>query len=196
MFGRGGPAAGAIMLSGFTFAENSDEESPLGCSGNITAPSVSLNEEAEPELSYRYLRGTMYKNLYEAGYRNLFETTLPEEIIPEELPAEGGNYQTSVGGAANPGYSGSVGSYSLNDKTIAAHLTVQGTSIQDRAIWQCSTSTSYYEPKERCVGGQNRKSPQRRAFPEHRYLRPQLEQLLCSLQKNRQPVRIPHGVHL
>lgn len=139
-------AAGAIMLSGFTFAENSDEESPLGCSGNITAPSVSLNEEAEPELSYRYLRGTMYKNLYEAGYRNLFETTLPEEIIPEELPAEGGNYQTSVGGAANPGYSGSVGSYSLNDKTIAAHLTVQGTSIQDRAIWQCSTSTSYYEP--------------------------------------------------
>ena len=99
-----------------------------------------------PERDYTYLKGTLYRNLYATKYQNLVETLKAEEPVEESGSGAMGNWQVGVGSAANPGYSGSVGSYSLNDKSVAAHLTVQGTSIQDKAIWQCSTSTTYYEP--------------------------------------------------
>ena len=41
----------------------------------------------EPEREYTYLRGTMYKNLYETKYQNLVETTKEEEPVIEN--AEG-----------------------------------------------------------------------------------------------------------
>ncbi|MBQ8788270.1 MAG: class B sortase [Oscillospiraceae bacterium] len=103
----------------------------------------------EPKRDYTYLRGTLYKNLYMTKYTNLVETMKPKEPIVENTAPSGsggGNWQVGVGSAADPGFSGSVGKYSLSDKSVAAHLTVQGTSIQDKAIWQCSTSTTYYEP--------------------------------------------------
>lgn len=99
-----------------------------------------------PERDYTYLKGTLYRNLYATKYPNLVETLKAEEPVEESGSGATGSWQVGVGSAANPGYSGSVGSYSLNDKSVAAHLTVQGTSIQDKAIWQCSTSTTYYEP--------------------------------------------------
>ena len=97
----------------------------------------SAEENSVTALPYRYLRGTKYKYLYQAGYGNLYRVT---EKKPED-PEDG---QTYIGGAYDPGYNGTVGTYSLNDKTIAAHLTVQGTSIQDRAVWQAKNNTNYY----------------------------------------------------
>ncbi len=127
-----------VMFCGFAF-EKEDEEA--------TAISGVTADETEnvvgTSYDYRYLRGTKYKNLYAAGYSNLFGVTMVKDEADEA--SSDGYYQTAIGSAANPGYYGTVGSYSLSDKTIAAHLTVQGTSIQDKAIWQCSTSTTYYE---------------------------------------------------
>ncbi len=104
------------------------------------AVSETETEEEDPALAlpYRYLRGTKYKYLYRAGYGNLYRVT---EKKQNEDTEDG---QTYIGGAFDPGYSGVIGTYSLNDKTIAAHLTVQGTSIQDRAVWQAKNNTNYY----------------------------------------------------
>ena len=120
-------------------AEENGEKELLEAEGLSTAT-------CEPERDYTYLKGTLYRNLYATKYPNLVETLKAEEPVEESGSGATGNWQVGVGSAANPGYSGSVGSYSLNDKSVAAHLTVQGTSIQDKAIWQCSTSTTYYEP--------------------------------------------------
>ena len=115
----------------------------------------------EPEIEYTYLRGTMYKNLYETKYQNLVETTKEKEPVVEmNEGSSGGSGNTSgggsgsagsgsvgggnVGSAANPGYSGSAGSYSMSDKTVAAHLTVQGTNVQNRPVWQANGNTNYY----------------------------------------------------
>ena len=130
--------AAVITLCGFAFAAET-EEIPA-------SEAVESAPASAPARDYPYLKGTRYKNLYAAGYSNLFKATIEEPVPEEAVEAGSGFSQTAIGGAANPGYSGTVGSYSLNDKTVAAHLTVQGTSIQDRAVWQCSTSTSYYEP--------------------------------------------------
>ncbi|MBP1574734.1 MAG: class B sortase [Oscillospiraceae bacterium] len=105
----------------------------------------------EPQREYTYLKGTMYKNLYATKYQNLVETMKEKEPVLESGSGSGsgsgGGYtQVGVGSVTDPGYSGSAGKYSMSDKTVAAHLSVQGTSIQDKAIWQCSTSTTYYEP--------------------------------------------------
>ena len=128
--------AAVITLCGFAFAAETEEIPANGAVESAPAPA----------RDYPYLKGTRYKNLYAAGYSNLFKATIEEPVPEEAVEAGSGFSQTAIGGAANPGYSGTVGSYSLKDKTVAAHLTVQGTSIQDRAVWQCSTSTSYYEP--------------------------------------------------
>ena len=107
----------------------------------------------EPERDYTYLRGTMYKNLYETRYTNLVETMKVEEPVPEigEVSGSGsgagsGNVQSQVGvgSAQNPGYSGEAGKYSMNDKTVAAHLSVQGTNVQNRPVWQAQGNTNYY----------------------------------------------------
>jgi sortase B len=111
----------------------------------------------EPERDYTYLRGTMYKNLYETKYQNPVETMKVEEPAPEAESVSGsgsgavsgGNGGGSVGGgsvgsAENPGYSGSGGSYSMSDKTVAAHLSVQGTNVQNRPVWQATGNTNYY----------------------------------------------------
>ena len=109
--------------------------------------------EEPAKHDYTNLRGTRYRNLYATKYPNLVETLVKPE--PEQNAANGetagsgaagnvGGGQVGVGSASNPGFSGSVGSYSLSDKTVAAHLSVQGTSIQDRAIWQAEGNTNYY----------------------------------------------------
>ena len=109
----------------------------------------------EPEREYTYLRGTMYKNLYETKYQNLVETTKEKEPVVEmnEGSVGGGSGNVSgsgsvgggsVGSAADPGYSGSSGNYSMSDKTVAAHLTVQGTNVQNRPVWQATGNTNYY----------------------------------------------------
>lgn len=122
--------AAVLVLSGASIPETETPETPT--------PAVRPAETPD----YRYLQGTRYKNLYALRYENLFATTIVPE--PEEAESEAGFSQTAVGGAYNPGYSGTVGTYSLSDKTIAAHLTVQGTSIQDRAVWQAKDNTNYY----------------------------------------------------
>ena len=114
---------------------------------------VQCTIEEPAKHDYTNLRGTRYRNLYATKYPNLVETLVKPE--PEQNAANGetagggaagnvGGGQVGVGSASNPGFSGSVGSYSLSDKTVAAHLSVQGTSIQDRAIWQAEGNTNYY----------------------------------------------------
>ena len=131
--------AAAALLCGA--ADNTEEsaESPLSC------PVESVTEEKETEHDYSYLRGTKYKNLYEIRYKNLAETMKKEEVVQEsEQTTTAPQKKPGVGTAANPGYTGTVGSYSLNSKTVAAHLTVQGTNVQNRAVWQCTGNTNYY----------------------------------------------------
>ncbi len=117
-------------------AENEEKAEGEGLSGTT----------CEPQREYSYLRGTMYKNLYEARYSNLVETTKEKEPVKEESQGNsGGGYsQVGVGSAANPGYSGQVGKYSMSDKTVAAHLSVQGTNVQNRPVWQATGNTNYY----------------------------------------------------
>lgn len=121
--------AAAAVLSGAA-ADNSGEDDEV----IMSCPIVQTEE-----CSYNYLRGTRYKNLIATKYKNLIETT----IKYEESGEAGGSSQIGIGGAANPGYSGTIGSYSLNAYTVAAHLTVQGTSIQDRAVWQGKKTSDY-----------------------------------------------------
>lgn len=115
-------------------AEGTDIEEP-----SPAEEEAAFEEVSAPALDYRYLRGTRYKYLYRAGYGNLYKTTIKPVLDESEE-----NAQAYIGGAFDPGYHGTIGSYSLNDKTIAAHLTVQGTSIQDRAVWQAKGNTNYY----------------------------------------------------
>lgn len=123
-----------LLLCGAAATE-SEEQVPEQPETDITENKES-DESSEPQHDYTYLRGTRYKNLYEARYPNLVETMKePEPVV--EAPS-------TVGNAVNPGYSGQVGKYSLNSKTVAAHLSVQGTSIQNRPVWQCTGNTNYY----------------------------------------------------
>lgn len=94
--------------------------------------------------TYEYLKGTKYKNLIKTRYPALVETLNPKVEEPQETEEESVS-QNQIGSAVNYGYQGTIGTYSLNDKTIAAHLSIPGTSIVDRPVWQCSTSSSYYE---------------------------------------------------
>lgn len=109
---------------------------------NVTENESSEKNEdiSNVHPDYTYLRGTKYKNLYTTKYTNLVKTAEVKE--PES--SSGGYSQIGIGSAANPGYSGSIGKYSLSSKTVAAHLTVQGTSIQNRPVWQCDGNTNYY----------------------------------------------------
>lgn len=111
------------------------------------AESVESNNEenkvTELKYDYSYLKGTKYKNLYKTKYVNLLKTM--EEKTPEKEENTGSSGgQIGVGSVSNPGYSGEVGRYSLNSKTVAAHLTVQGTNVQNRPVWQCTGNTNYY----------------------------------------------------
>lgn len=112
---------------------------------NVTENESSEKNEdiSNVQPDYTYLRGTRYKNLYTTKYTNLVKTAEVKE--PES--SSGGYSQIGIGSAANPGYSGSIGKYSLSSKTVAAHLTVQGTSIQNRPVWQCDGNTNYYTNK-------------------------------------------------
>ncbi len=103
----------------------------------------------EPQREYTYLKGTMYKNLYATKYQNLVETMKEKEPVLESGSGSGsgsgGGYtQVGVGSVTDPGYSGSAGKYSMSDKTVAAHLSVQGTNVQNRAVWQAAGNTNYY----------------------------------------------------
>ena len=142
----------AIMLCGA--AENNETENEqevqVGC---------AMENQAEPKHDYTNLRGTRYKNLYATKYPNLVQTLIKQQIAEEEAASGNGgsgsgnggngggnNWQQSVGAATDPGYSGSSGSgsYSMSDKTVAAHLSVQGTDVQNRAVWQANGNTNYY----------------------------------------------------
>lgn len=137
----------------------SPAEKPVSEIGSAQEEITEKNEEktegeglsettCEPKKEYSYLRGTMYKNLYETKYQNLVETMKAEEPVPESGAVSGSGSGSvgggSVGSAANPGYSGSAGSYSMSDKTVAAHLSVQGTNVQNRPVWQAKGNTNYY----------------------------------------------------
>ena len=151
----------AILLCGA--AENNGEQTET-----VSAEQTVIEKQTAAH-DYTHLRATRYKNLLATKYPNLVKTmeTPEEEIIAtEQEEISSGNSgsgnsgssgsgnvggsssgsQSNVGTATNPGYSGSVGKYSLSDKTVAAHLTVQGTDVVDKPIWQCETSTTYYEP--------------------------------------------------
>lgn len=115
-----------------------------------TAEGEGLSETTcEPQREYTYLKGTMYKNLYATKYQNLVETMKEKEPVLESGSGSGsgsgGGYtQVGVGSVTDPGYSGSAGKYSMSDKTVAAHLSVQGTNVQNRAVWQAAGNTNYY----------------------------------------------------
>ncbi len=128
----------ALLLCGVT--ANADE----------AEKTEELTKTSAVKHDYTHLEATKYKHLNETRYKNLIETAKPKEaVVPENENTAGGsggggNWQTSVGNAANPGYSGQVGTYSLESKTVAAHLTVQGTNVQNRPVWQCTGNTGYY----------------------------------------------------
>ena len=131
--------AGAVLLSGSAASENGQQPS--------AEPAAASAEEAKPACDYSYLRGTMYKSLYVLKYENLYKTTI-KPVVAEEGSGEGGGSGgwsggTAIGSAGNPGYSGSGGTYSLKDYTVAAHLTVMGTSISDRPVWQGKKTSDY-----------------------------------------------------
>ncbi|MBQ2795932.1 MAG: class B sortase [Oscillospiraceae bacterium] len=127
-----------LMLCGAAENEKAgDEELPQACP-------IDTILENQAKQDYTHLRATRYKNLYATKYPNLMKTFEVKEEAEPSAPAQSGNWQQQVGSASNPGYSGSVGNYSLNDKTIAAHLSVQGTSVQNRAVWQAKGNTNYY----------------------------------------------------
>lgn len=131
--------AGAVLLSGSAASENGQQPS--------AEPAAAAAEEAKPACDYSYLRGTMYKSLYVLKYENLYKTTI-KPVVAEEGSGEGsgsGGWSggTAIGSAGNPGYSGSGGTYSLKDYTVAAHLTVMGTSISDRPVWQGKKTSDY-----------------------------------------------------
>lgn len=144
-------AGTAIMLTGGSREEKENAEIDFYEEEQQGIPAQGILSEDVSEapgccaLDYSYLKGTVYKNLYATRYTNLLETMKEEEPVSEPSSGSGGGYsQVGVGSAANPGYSGTVGTYSLNSKTVAAHLTVQGTSVQDRPVWQCTGNTNYY----------------------------------------------------
>lgn len=141
----------ALALCGAAVSGEEETEAPLSVPVEETEENSS-----EAEHDYSYLRGTRYKNLLATKYPNLLETTKPKEPVVEAQSGDvsgnggagngGGNFGggQSVGSAANPGYSGGSGKYSMADKTVAAHLTVQGTNIQNRPIWQATNNTNYF----------------------------------------------------
>ena len=142
-------AVAVLALCGAAANKEIEKEAPLSC------PIEDKTEEtSEPQHDYSYLRGTRYKNLLATKYPNLIETTKPKAPVIEGSSGagngagtgNGGNFGggQSVGSAANPGYSGGGGKYSMSDKTVAAHLTVQGTKVQDRAVWQADNNTNYF----------------------------------------------------
>lgn len=137
----------ALLLCGAA-AQNDGAET-------VTEPEeqVYCTIEEPAKHDYTNLRGTRYKNLYATKYPNLIETLTAKEpaqisenggVVSGNAGAGNGGGQVGVGSASNPGYSGSVGSYSLSDKTVAAHLSVQGTNVQNMAIWQAEGNTNYY----------------------------------------------------
>ena len=65
--------AAVITLCGFAFAAETEEIPANGAVESAPAPA----------RDYPYLKGTRYKNLYAAGYSNLFKATI-EEPVPEE----------------------------------------------------------------------------------------------------------------
>ena len=122
-------AAATVFAVAFTASEKPVSE--IGPVPEETDENNEMNETegeglsettCEPEREYTYLRGTLYKNLYETKYQNLVETTKEKEPEPVVNEGSGGGYVGggSVGSIANPGYSGSAGSYSMSDKTVAA----------------------------------------------------------------------------
>lgn len=135
-----------LALCGAAVAKEEEPEAPLSC------PIEDVSEKtSEAKHDYSYLRGTRYKNLLATKYPNLIETTKEKEPVTENPSgagsgASGGNFGggQNIGSAANPGYSGGAGKYSMADKTVAAHLTVQGTNVQNRPIWQAKNNTNYY----------------------------------------------------
>ena len=145
----GATTALAIVLSGNNsgLKETASQEISAG-ENEVSAENTENQEESSEEavkcaLEYNYLKGTQYKNLYETRYPNLVEAMkIPEPVLEPEKPSGGG--KPGVGTAVNPGYSGSVGKYSLESKTVAAHLSVQGTNVQNRPVWQCTNNTNYY----------------------------------------------------
>ena len=145
----GATTALAIVFSGNNsgLKETASPEISAG-ENEVSAENTENQEESSEEavkcaLEYNYLKGTQYKNLYETRYPNLVETMkIPEPVLEPEKPSGGG--KPGVGTAVNPGYSGSVGKYSLESKTVAAHLSVQGSNVQNRPVWQCTNNTNYY----------------------------------------------------
>ena len=143
-----------LALCGAAVKSEDEPEAPLSC------PIEDVTEESsEPKHDYSYLRGTRYKNLLATKYPNLVETTKEKEpVIEEQVGVSGGNGTgngagssggnfgggQNIGSAADPGFSGGNGKYSMSDKTVAAHLTVQGTNIQNRPIWQANNNTNYF----------------------------------------------------
>lgn len=119
--------------------------------GAAENPENNPAEENNTEITavkydYSHLKATKYNNLNKTRYKNLIDTLKPKKESSPEGGFGGGNWQTSIGQAQNPGYSGNAGDgkYSLSSKTVAAHLTVQGTNVQNRPIWQCTGNTDYY----------------------------------------------------
>lgn len=129
--------ASTVMLSGASAVSSTDEPAE-------TAQTVVVTKNSKPD--YSYLRGTMYKSLYASRYENLYKTTIKpaaDNSGDSENGGAGGWNGIAINPAANPGYSGGSGTYSLSNYTVAAHLTVMGTSIQNRAVWQGKKTSDY-----------------------------------------------------
>ena len=83
--------------------ENADEN------GGTEGEGLS-DTACEPEKEYTYLRGTMYKNLYETKYQNLVETTKAKEPVVEMNEGSVGGGSAGSGSVGGGSWINSMGS--------------------------------------------------------------------------------------
>lgn len=120
--------------------ENASEGSAV--SGE-EASSEKMAEENKSPLSYKYLRGTRYRNLLLTRYSNLAATRIVEEPAVEASAQTGtAAARTAIAGAGAA--SAPVDTTSGFSSSLVARLSVSGTSIQDYPIYQNTDSTNYY----------------------------------------------------
>ena len=156
--------AAVITLCGFAFAAETEEIPASGAVESAPAPA--------PAREYPYLKGTRYKNLYAAGYSNLFKATIEEPVPEEAMEAGSGFFHRR-----------------RREPRLLRHRRELFPQGQDRSRPPHGPGHQHTGPsrlavlhlhlllraQQRCLGGKDREPSQRRALPEHRNLRSQLE---------------------
>ncbi|HPR39610.1 MAG TPA: class B sortase [Oscillospiraceae bacterium] len=125
-------------------AETGEGTSQEETSQEEEAVSEQSSEKDGPVYSYKYLRGTRYRNLLLTRYSNLAATLIVEEPAVEASAetATAAAVRTAITGAGTA--SAPVDTTSGFSSSLVARLSVSGTSIQNYPIYQNTGSTNYY----------------------------------------------------